>query len=268
MTLPERLSDAELVRKHQAGVWRYLRFLGCDEARADDLTQETFLAVLKGSFQQRGEAETAAYLRTVARSRFLMAPPHPRSAAPLRRKEIGEMNDQREYYEDRLMDIALREKVGGHQPPDLSEQILSSAQRQPRPAVGHQTNGRHSLINSIPYGDSLCLLALAALAGVLWQPELSSNLEPVALKKASAVQLADLVHQFNLLMDEQRYDEAEIVAKHAHDLAAGSDKEIVQTMLWKSHFARQLTESTVPLDDSQSMDYPDAKDWPDWERDR
>jgi RNA polymerase sigma-70 factor (ECF subfamily) len=69
---------AELVRLHQAGIWRYLRFLGCDEARADDLTQETFLAVHRRPFHQRGEAATAAYLRTVARHQYLMALRHDR----------------------------------------------------------------------------------------------------------------------------------------------------------------------------------------------
>ena len=44
---------ADLVRQHQAGVWRYLRFLGCDRPLADDLTQETFLAVLETPFDIR-----------------------------------------------------------------------------------------------------------------------------------------------------------------------------------------------------------------------
>ena len=39
-----RLDLAELVREHQADVWRYLRYLGADGHDADDLTQETFLA--------------------------------------------------------------------------------------------------------------------------------------------------------------------------------------------------------------------------------
>jgi len=64
---------AGLVRAHQAGVWRYLRFLGCHPAEADDLVQETFLAVLRENFAIRSPAETAAYLRTVARNRLLMA---------------------------------------------------------------------------------------------------------------------------------------------------------------------------------------------------
>ena len=64
---------AGLVRTHQAGVWRYLRFLGCDAEEADDLVQETFLAVLRDGFDVRSPAETAGYLRTVARRRLLMA---------------------------------------------------------------------------------------------------------------------------------------------------------------------------------------------------
>jgi RNA polymerase sigma-70 factor (ECF subfamily) len=66
-------SLADLVKDHQADVWRYLRFLGCDASGADDLTQETFLVVLQSSFCYRGHAEAAAYLRKVARSRYLMS---------------------------------------------------------------------------------------------------------------------------------------------------------------------------------------------------
>ena len=64
---------AALVHAHQAGVWRYLRFLGCDSTEADDLVQETFLAVLGEQFEVRSPAQTGAYLRTVARNRLLTA---------------------------------------------------------------------------------------------------------------------------------------------------------------------------------------------------
>jgi len=64
---------AAMVRAHQAGVWRYLRFLGCEATEADDLVQETFLEVFRKGFEDRSPAQTAAYLRTVARSRLLMA---------------------------------------------------------------------------------------------------------------------------------------------------------------------------------------------------
>ncbi len=66
------LDVTQLVRQHQADVWRYLRYLGAAPAEAEDLTQETFLEVLRKPFQQRSSAETAAYLRTVARNRLLM----------------------------------------------------------------------------------------------------------------------------------------------------------------------------------------------------
>jgi len=78
-TADRQAEMAVLVEAHQAGVWRYLRFLGCDAGEADDLVQETFLAVLPKPFDVRSPAETAAYLRTVARNRLLMA----------RRKEAG-----------------------------------------------------------------------------------------------------------------------------------------------------------------------------------
>ena len=63
---------AALIDQHQADVWRYLRYLGAEASDADDLTQETFLALSRSKFEQRTHAETAAYLRTVARNQLLM----------------------------------------------------------------------------------------------------------------------------------------------------------------------------------------------------
>lgn len=61
------LGPAELIRRHQQGVWRYLRMLGCDSATADDLTQETFLRVLRREgFVQHSDAATSSYLRRTA----------------------------------------------------------------------------------------------------------------------------------------------------------------------------------------------------------
>src|SRR5438105_3903368 len=62
---------ASLVHRHQAGVWRYVRFLGADTSEADDLTQETFLALARGQFVERDERQTAGYLRVVARNQLL-----------------------------------------------------------------------------------------------------------------------------------------------------------------------------------------------------
>ncbi len=71
--MAEEIDLTELVRRHQASVWRYLRFLGCPEALADDLTQETFLKLLEPPPEQPSRSQTSAWLRTVARNHYLMA---------------------------------------------------------------------------------------------------------------------------------------------------------------------------------------------------
>lgn len=61
------LGPTELIARHQRGVWRYLRMLGCDDSTADDLTQETFLRVLRREkFVQHSDAATSSYLRRTA----------------------------------------------------------------------------------------------------------------------------------------------------------------------------------------------------------
>ena len=62
-----------LIEAHQAGVWRYLRSLGCERELASDITQETFLAVLQKPFDDYDPRATASYLRTVARNLFISA---------------------------------------------------------------------------------------------------------------------------------------------------------------------------------------------------
>ncbi len=60
-----------LIETYQSGVWRYLRALGCDAALAEDLTQDTFLAVLQRPFQDINPAATAVYLRKTAFNLFI-----------------------------------------------------------------------------------------------------------------------------------------------------------------------------------------------------
>ncbi|MEO1528842.1 MAG: sigma-70 family RNA polymerase sigma factor [Planctomycetota bacterium] len=65
--LEDPLDNAAIIHRHQRGVWRYLRMLGCDDATADDLTQETFLRVLRRKdFVQHNDNATAGYLRRTA----------------------------------------------------------------------------------------------------------------------------------------------------------------------------------------------------------
>jgi RNA polymerase sigma-70 factor, ECF subfamily len=59
-----------LIESHQAELWRYLRYLGCEAAEAEDLTQEAFLIALSGPVWDIDGSRRAAYLRTVARNLF------------------------------------------------------------------------------------------------------------------------------------------------------------------------------------------------------
>ena len=52
--------------------------------------------------------------------------------------------------------------------------------------------------------------------------------------------LASLVEEFNQLLDDQRYPEAERIAKQAHELAP--DAEVVQNLLWQARFVRRMQE--------------------------
>lgn len=95
-------------------------------------------------------------------------------------------------------------------------------------------------------------------------------------------ELARLVEEFNELLDEQRYAEAELIAKQAKELAP--EAEVVQSLLWQSRFVRRIQEqmaikdqkerafyetltsveeSSTPFDDSQPYRFADATEWQD-----
>ena len=67
----DSFDPGQLIEDHQVGIWRYLRALGCDTSEAEDLTQETFLAVLQKPFKYYSKAAAASYLRKVAYHRFI-----------------------------------------------------------------------------------------------------------------------------------------------------------------------------------------------------
>ena len=70
-TMSVTFDATKVVRDNYRDVWNFLRLLGCDRSRADDFTQETFLAVLRSPFDDFNPKATAAYLRNVARYIFL-----------------------------------------------------------------------------------------------------------------------------------------------------------------------------------------------------
>lgn len=71
--LTSRPSAEELIAAHQRDVWRFLMALGCRAEDADDLTQETFLNLLRADFTYEGPAQTAAWLRRAAKNLFISA---------------------------------------------------------------------------------------------------------------------------------------------------------------------------------------------------
>lgn len=62
--------DADLVRAHQAAVWRWLRLLGADADTATDLAQDTFLVLLRTPVRDDGPRALRGWLRATARNLF------------------------------------------------------------------------------------------------------------------------------------------------------------------------------------------------------
>jgi RNA polymerase sigma-70 factor, ECF subfamily len=84
-------NPARLIQTYQTGVWRYLRAMGCESALAEDLTQETFLAVLQRPFNDVSPAATSAYLRKTALNMLIS---HQRRVGRVRPVENIEQLDQ------------------------------------------------------------------------------------------------------------------------------------------------------------------------------
>jgi RNA polymerase sigma factor (sigma-70 family) len=66
----DRDAFAELVRRHQSAVRRFLRQLAGDAALADDLAQETFLEAWNHLARFRGEASFPTWLLGIAHNRW------------------------------------------------------------------------------------------------------------------------------------------------------------------------------------------------------
>ena len=72
-----------LVQTHEARLRAYLSYLGCPARQLDDLVQDTFLSVLSADFEERTDASTAAFLRTVARNLLYKALRRERREPPM-----------------------------------------------------------------------------------------------------------------------------------------------------------------------------------------
>lgn len=60
------------VARHQAGVWRYLRALGCEAARAEEHSQDALLAALHHDVHELAHVEASRWLRKAAKNLYLM----------------------------------------------------------------------------------------------------------------------------------------------------------------------------------------------------
>jgi len=94
--------------------------------------------------------------------------------------------------------------------------------------------------------------------------------------------LADMTNQFNELMDQQRWQEAEVIARQAREM--DPDNPVVQTLIWKAKFARRTYQNmalkddkesnvwqalhnadlaSIPFDDNNPIQFGSAKEWED-----
>jgi RNA polymerase sigma-70 factor (ECF subfamily) len=151
-------ADAPLLRTHHKEIWRYLRFLGCEDALADDLVQETFLAALKKPPTASDIAAARAYLRTIARNQYLAhlrksnrqtefdvdaaeqiwAETHPRDGGEERLSALDDCLGQLEGRAKRAIDLTYREnhsRADIAKRLDMSEDGIKSLLRRTRDAL-------------------------------------------------------------------------------------------------------------------------------------
>jgi len=157
-----------LVRIHQARIYRYARYLGCDPALAEDVVQETFLAAFRsGKIPETDVAAQAAWLRGIARNMFLRQCRRSRTSPVLADSSLLDQaesawaakflrgGDGFDYVE------ALRECLGELAPPERLVIEQRYAQKTPRTEMARQAgmteNGVKSLLRRIRAALADCI---------------------------------------------------------------------------------------------------------------
>ena len=72
LDLNRRTDPATFVERHQRGVLRWLRALGCEPDRAEEHCQDALLAALQHAVHERDDTVAGPWLRTAARNLFWM----------------------------------------------------------------------------------------------------------------------------------------------------------------------------------------------------
>ncbi|HVX60405.1 MAG TPA: von Willebrand factor type A domain-containing protein [Pirellulales bacterium] len=158
------------------------------------------------------------------------------------------MNDQdalRDKWEDRLAEQALGELLGGKQPPDLAERILAAAQpvatrRRPRrrlalaasvAIIGGLAGGVYGIYRLASNDEHVTVGKRSGdppQARAEDKVTASASARTVEPQEAQGEKLALLIDEFDKLMSEHRYAEAELVAGRAREQAP--DEPVVKQM--------------------------------------
>lgn len=85
----DRAAGDSFVRAHLDAVWRYARFVTRDEATAEDVVQETFLAALRGDTPLQSDS-ARGWLLTIARNASMRATRR-RAGEPARFEPLDEL---------------------------------------------------------------------------------------------------------------------------------------------------------------------------------
>lgn len=142
LRMPPALDLEALIRRHQQGVWRYLRALGAPPDLAEDVLQDTFLVACRKLVQDRGEAAAATFLRQTARHLYMR-----------RRRDQG----RREQLLVELADQLWQRDCGD----DDGERWLLALR-----ACVQQLDGRPQQAVRLFYGEGLDREAVAAAMGM------------------------------------------------------------------------------------------------------
>ncbi|MDO8348705.1 MAG: sigma-70 family RNA polymerase sigma factor [Planctomycetota bacterium] len=62
---------ADFVQRHQAGVWRFLRLLGCGGQQAEEIAQDALVLALQRGVHRHDDDSAAAFLRQTAKFLWL-----------------------------------------------------------------------------------------------------------------------------------------------------------------------------------------------------
>jgi general secretion pathway protein D len=220
---------------------------------------------------------------------LLVANQGPQLPAPALRSPLEELTAQQRLLRQKLFtEIAAEQKLvetmGKDDPKGALERLLRLRKR-----VGSEEDvdatSRKRMVAIVDRSiTSMENYINANLADIELDAENKAVLEKIRSERDATAEmreeLASMVDQFNTLIDEGRYAEAEVIAKQAREIAP--QEPVVQNLIWKSRFARRIAmqmnisekkeqgfldtlvsvdRSSEPFDDSRPFRFDDARDW-------